>query len=703
MNQRSMAVLKMLVEQEGYLSSTQLSKAFRISRRSIYNDIARINDWLKERGLDSVKQVRTEGFYLDESTKQTLKQTYVLVQDHYYEYTKEERRAWTFLHIACSSKPYFLEDLQNFFQVSRNTVLEDIKTIKKEIEFDQLEMYADRKKGYHILGKEMDVRKTITQYLSIVTPTDNWYSLLDQPHVNEADLPQTYSIFDVKALHQIHHLLAEYEKQFNIEIIDDVLNSLVLWFHCFIKRMEQGSTVQVDPIEKEIIETTEIYLGVKRLCQQLFANITNAVDKKEESYYFAKYLLSAKVNYDLTPYKENSVMQSLIDVVEKMVTDFQLYAAVEFDEPEQIMENLLLHLKPAYYRIKYGIKLENTLRDSVKQTYPEVFHITKLVMKHFEALIEQTVDDNEIAFIATHFGGWLRREGVILEEKPKKLLIVCTNGLGTSKLLESQLLTLFSNVKIHGVSSLREYQQMDLVVDFIVSTIPLPDRGVPVFVVSPVLNNDEKEQLLKNVNSMFGVGTRKEYSVDSLLDIIQRYASIKDEEALRKEIRRFLYTPSQAISSSNKENLQQLLPRRRVQLQERVSTWQQAITIAAQPLLCEGYINRGYIDKMLEAIYENGPYIVISDQFALPHAGPSEDVYQTGLSMLCLQKPVDLLGKDVSIIVVLASEDNEQHLKALAQLTKLFSEKNNKQLVMEADDISIIYELITKYSQSILA
>ncbi|NBJ68216.1 MULTISPECIES: BglG family transcription antiterminator [Clostridia] len=703
MNQRSMAVLKMLVEQEGYLSNTQLSKAFRISRRSIYNDIGRINDWLKERGLDSVKQVRTEGFYLDESTKQTLKQTYILVQDHYYEYTKEERRAWTFLHIACSSKPYFLEDLQNLFQVSRNTVLEDIKAIKKEIEFDQLKMYADRKKGYHILGREMDVRKTITQYLSIVTPTDNWYSLLDQPHVNEADLPQTYLIFDVKALHQIHHLLAEYEKQFNIEIIDDVLNSLVLWFHCFIKRMEQGATVQVDPVEKEIIETTEIYLGVKRLCQQLFVNITNAVDKKEESYYFAKYLLSAKVNYDLTPYKENSVMQSLIGVVEKMVTDFQLYAAVEFDEPEQIMENLLLHLKPAYYRIKYGIKLENTLRDSVKQTYPEVFHITKLVMKHFEALIEQTVDDNEIAFIATHFGGWLRREGVILEEKPKKLLIVCTNGLGTSKLLESQLLALFSNVKIHGVTSLREYQHMDLVVDFIVSTIPLPDRGVPVFVVSPVLNNDEKEQLLKNVNSMFGVGTRKEYSVDSLLDIVQRYASIKDEEALRKEIRRFLYTPAQAISSSKKENLQQLLPINRVQLQESVSTWQQAITLAAQPLLDEGYIKRGYIDKMLEAIYENGPYIVISDQFALPHAGSSEDVYQTGLSMLCLQQPVDLLGKDVSIIVVLASEDNEQHLKALAQLTKLFSEKNNKQLVMEADNISIIYELITKYSQSILA
>ena len=93
----------------------------------------------------------------------------------------------------------------------------------------------------------------------------------------------------------------------------------------------------------------------------------------------------------------------------------------------------MLHLKPAYYRIKYGIKLENTLRDSVKKTYPEVFHITKLVMKHFEELIEQPIDENEVAFIATHFGGWLRKEGVVLDNRQKRLLIVCTNGLGTSK------------------------------------------------------------------------------------------------------------------------------------------------------------------------------------------------------------------------------------------------------------------------------
>jgi mannitol operon transcriptional antiterminator len=114
-----------------------------------------------------------------------------------------------------------------------------------------------------------------------------------------------------------------------------------------------------------------------------------------------------------------------------------LYAAVNFSEKEQMIKKLFIHLKPAYYRIRYGIKIENILHDSVEQNYSEVFHLAKKVIHHFESLINQPVNDNEIAYIAMHFGGWLRREGITLSLIRKKLLIVCTRELGTSRILES--------------------------------------------------------------------------------------------------------------------------------------------------------------------------------------------------------------------------------------------------------------------------
>src|SRR5699024_2703072 len=158
-----------------------------------------------------------------------------------------------------------------------------------------------------------------------------------------------------------------------------------------------------------------------------------------------RYLLSAKVNYNFNIRFDSEEMKELTSVVEEMVYDFQKFAAVDFPEPTKMIHNLLLHLKPTYYRKKYGIQIENVLKDSIKNNYPEIFHLTKKVIHHVENLIEQEIDDNEVAYIAMHFGGWLRQEGVDLELRKKKMLIVCTNGLGTSRLLESQLQRLFTD------------------------------------------------------------------------------------------------------------------------------------------------------------------------------------------------------------------------------------------------------------------
>jgi mannitol operon transcriptional antiterminator len=44
-----------------------------------------------------------------------------------------------------------------------------------------------------------------------------------------------------------------------------------------------------------------------------------------------------------------------------MVDDFQTYACVQFKHREELEKNLLIHMKPAYYRLKYGLHLQNEL------------------------------------------------------------------------------------------------------------------------------------------------------------------------------------------------------------------------------------------------------------------------------------------------------------------------------------------------------
>ncbi|MFD2211373.1 BglG family transcription antiterminator [Virgibacillus halophilus] len=613
-----------------------------------------------------------------------------------------ERKAWAYIYIAGHDKVYFLEDFKKLFQVSRNTILDDMKKLKEEIKTNQLHIHSERNTGYSIIGNENDVRRMMVHFLSLITPKEGWYvflSNLQGASINKDNRAlRPYLTFDVELLGLLRQLLHDYEQHFRIEFTDDVLNNIVVWFHFFIKRMKKQSFVKVDSIEKQVIKMTDEYEGVKSLCKHVSQDLDITIPD-DEIYYFAKYLLSAKVNYNFSPQLESEEMKALLHVVERMVADFQLYAAIEFREPKQMIQNLMLHLKPAYYRIKYGIEVENALRDLVIQNYPEVFHLTKKTVHYFEDLIGQSINENEVAFIAMHFGGWLRKEGVMLEKSRKRMLIVCTNGLGTSRLLESQLEGLFSDVQTTGVASLREYEKLDLNVDFVVSTIPLPERGVPVFVINPVLNNEDKEQLLKKVNSLFEHSSKKQiHSVETVMDIVGRYAVIEDDKALLRELRRYFHAPIKMESEAMKPNLCELLPADRIVLKKQVASWENAIKVAAAPLLKQGYIRESYISKMIENVIKIGPYIVISDYFALPHANSDDGVIKTGMSMLHLDIPVDLLEKTAKIIVVLASLDNEQHLKALSQLRKLFSSKEDKDHIVKATNKNQIVKLIRTYS-----
>ncbi|WP_099159533.1 BglG family transcription antiterminator [Virgibacillus ndiopensis] len=696
MDQRSIAVLNQLIQSDSYCSVQQLASMFNVSRRTIYNDLDKINYWLKEQDLSEVKQVRSKGYYLEKGEKQQIAGKLHVSDASYYEYSPEERRSWIYIYIVAQEEPFLLDTIQNLCRVSRNTALEDIKKLKNDLSEFQLTLFSERKQGYVIQGNENDIRKALVYYLSLVTPKDGWHSVAIDP--NEPIAGGPYTIFHAPSLKVLRRFINDYEKEIGIEFVDEVLNDLVVWFFLFIQRIKQGNFVDVDPIEKEVIHATDEFQGAETLCKQISDQFHRNFTK-DEMYFFAKYLLSSKVNYNLSQQLESQEMKHLRDVVEKMVQDFQLFAAVDFPDQKNMIQNLLLHLKPAYYRSKYGIYIENVLHDSVKRNYPEIFHLTSKVIHHFEDLIRKPVNENEIAFIAMHFGGWLRKEGVILDQNRKKLLIVCTNGLGTSRLLESQLEGLFSDVEIVGVTSLREYERMDLSADFIVSTIPLHDRGVPVFVVNPVLDNEAKENLLKKVNSLFQHTSRQQvYSVDTVMDMVNRYATVNESEALRQELRHYFHTPISVENEVIKPGLNELLPHNRISFERQVINWEEAVKKASEPLWRQGYIDKRYIHKMIQAIKEHGPYVVISESVALPHATAADGVIKTGMSMLHLNEPIDVMGKEASVFIVLAPRDNEQHLKALAQLTRLFSDKTSKEAIIQAETKEQVVSLIRSHS-----
>lgn len=131
--------------------------------------------------------------------------------------------------------------------------------------------------------------------------------------------------------------------------------------------------------------------------------------------------------------------------------------------------------------------------------------------------------------------------------------------------------------------------------------------------------------------------------------------------------------------------LTKYLPRENMQSVETIDNWKEAIKSAAQPLLDKGVIEEAYVSNMIQSVKDNGPYIVLNDYFALPHAKAGEGVNEVGLSLLTVKEPVDLEGKPVKIFLVLAAVDSSAHLEVLSEISELLMEEEAYSVFLSGD------------------
>ena len=143
--------------------------------------------------------------------------------------------------------------------------------------------------------------------------------------------------------------------------------------------------------------------------------------------------------------------------------------------------------------------------------------------------------------------------------------------------------------------------------------------------------------------------------------------------------------------------LKALLTTDRICVLPSVANWEEAIRLAAMPLLSEGAVTEGYVDMMIQTVKDVGPYIVIDDGLAMPHARPEAGAKAPGMSMLILKTPVDLLGEPVQVFIALSAVDSSSHIEGMAELARLVWNGCNAAALAGANDPAEARALIVQY------
>ena len=137
-----------------------------------------------------------------------------------------------------------------------------------------------------------------------------------------------------------------------------------------------------------------------------------------------------------------------------------------------------------------------------------------------------------------------------------------------------------------------------------------------------------------------------------------------------------------------------------IHIEDSAENYEDAIRLAAAPLIKDGYIQDAYTDDILESLEKNGPYIVVADYVALPHAQPSEKVLKNGLSLLLLKEPVDLKDNPIHVFIVLAAKDSTAHLSSLQSLAVFLMEKENIDALIGAKTVPGIQKVLEERWQT---
>ena len=136
------------------------------------------------------------------------------------------------------------------------------------------------------------------------------------------------------------------------------------------------------------------------------------------------------------------------------------------------------------------------------------------------------------------------------------------------------------------------------------------------------------------------------------------------------------------------------IPKSRIQIVEALDDYRDAIQVAAKPLQDEGFIEAEYVQAMIDSLETHGPYIVLAEHFALPHARPSEAVKQTGLSLLLVREAVDVMDNAVHVFIVLAAQDNHAHIQVLGGLAEFLMEPANIQDIIAASTLDEVHAIL---------
>ncbi len=507
LNTRQQQILLYYLESGGYAQLNPLADQLGVSLRTLQRELSELDPYLARFGIRFDKKLGL-GMKLQGDAASLKALSDQLAHDRSMQqlYSAEERQSIIKQMLLSSKEPRKLYVFGKELNVSESTVASDLQ--KTETWFEKYGIRLQRKPGIgvYIDGTEKSIRAALADLLYENVTQEQLMEFLYE-HANRGRDKLRASIrhrllnfIDPQWLFKIEQVIQEMEQNRGFKMADNAYVGFVVHLALASQRLKNREEITIEGDILERLKRTKEFGAARELAAVLSAKLGLDIPESEVGY-ITMHILGARSNHVMGEDFDYTLIQQYAS---RMISIMEQELKLELSSDDMLAANLTTHLSSAVKRIELGMAVRNPLLQQVKDDYPDIFEATRRASRYLEQQLGKPIPEEEIGYLAMHFGTAMLNKKESGEER-YRVLLVCSSGIGTSRLLQAQIKIKLPRLQVvdtvslfHLEDWLREHPPVDLVV----STLPVHLDSVDAAVVSPFLTDEEAAGLNEKLSQL---------------------------------------------------------------------------------------------------------------------------------------------------------------------------------------------------------
>ena len=629
-NTRQFSVLQDLVSASHYMTGQALSEKYGVSTKTIYSDIAAINEKLSsfqiaiekkprlgvKLTLSPTKRRRILAF-LEQGSAELVDEGSQILRE--YELVRE---------LTLGSKKVDILDWSVEHFISEASIRRDLDKIEAQLLPYQIGLV--RGSGQvQLQGRECDIRKFLRNYM-----IDHFDLSMNQ----FAQDPGLAIFFPSERVQSVAEIVANCAVDYNFKTAESYSIYLILDLLISAQRYLQQDVIQENSSSMmvEDLSRYEVYVIAGELLSKT-TGVSMALISDAEIRNISYTLLS--VGYEAQLAERAEVKKAVSAFIEKV----SQLSGVDFTRDDHLYRMLVNHVPPMIYRLKSGINIKNQTTEEIKSRYSVLYYIVWMASKTLSEEYQVELLDAEVAFLTIYFE-------VAVEKliKPLTICVICPHGLATSELIMSSLKRIVAAFDHLIKVDLRDLERnKDLLnrADLVISSVRLEDVDFDYIHVNPIMTDAELELIQKsyselttgNRNMLSMIHEDGAFAKSVVIDLLQDNILLGEDCQTVEDCIQFMVSKASRKNRKDKKLLHSILAR----------------------------------EKMGSTSVYTG--------IALPHADPAF-VNESQLIMMTLNKPIKWGSNTIKVVmlIAIAEKDEEMYKKALVSL---YSKIDNREYI----------------------